>query len=52
MDHKPSFVFGIARLRFVDDADQFLEQITVRQGPSRLDDASVVSFAAGRPWGR
>jgi hypothetical protein len=43
-----AFVFGIALLRFVDDADQLLEQVDVRQRPSLLDEVSIVSLPRRR----
>ena len=39
---QPAFVFGIALLSFIDNADQLLERVDVRQRPSRLYEVSIV----------
>jgi hypothetical protein len=48
-----AFIFSIALLSFVDDADQLLvERVHVRRRASRLDEVSVVSLAlAAQPMG-
>jgi hypothetical protein len=47
-----AFIFSIARLSFVDDADQLLERVNVRRRARRLDEVSVVSLApAAQPMG-
>jgi hypothetical protein len=48
-----AFIFSIALLSFVDDADQLLDWVNIRRRASRLGEVSVVSLApAAQPMGR
>ena len=40
-----AFIFGIALLCFIEDADQLLERINIGHGLSPLDEVSIVSIA-------
>jgi hypothetical protein len=42
-----AFVFGIALLSFIDNAEQLVERVNVRQRVSSLDEVSIVGMRRG-----